>query len=183
MRSCSKSYSSSSWKQRLPLIHRVESPGQLQWKLWGITECRHHFLDQIQCHDDGDHDNYHMLNFDICQAQSPLPVSCDLFMLCLVTQSCPNLCDPMDCSPPGFSVHGDYPGKNTGVASHALLQRSSQPRNQTTDSCIAGGFFTIWATKEVHLLVKQALFPSTLLMKKPHLREPGKDDWDCSFWG
>ena len=39
-----------------------------------------------------------------------------------VTQSCPTLCDPMDCSLPGSSVHGDSPGKNTGVGCHALLQ-------------------------------------------------------------
>ena len=32
------------------------------------------------------------------------------------------LCDPMDCSPPGSSVHRDSPGKNTGVGCHALLQ-------------------------------------------------------------
>ena len=32
------------------------------------------------------------------------------------------LCDPMDCSPPGSSVHGDSPGKKTGVGCHALLQ-------------------------------------------------------------
>ena len=37
-------------------------------------------------------------------------------------QSCPTLCDPMDCSPPGSSVHGDSPGKNTGVGCHFLLQ-------------------------------------------------------------
>ena len=43
-------------------------------------------------------------------------------VLCLVTQSCPTLCDPMNCSPPGSSVHGDSPGKNTGVGSQALLQ-------------------------------------------------------------
>ena len=43
-------------------------------------------------------------------------------MLCLVTQSCLTLCDPVDCSPPGSSVHGDSPGKNTGVGCHALLQ-------------------------------------------------------------
>ena len=43
-------------------------------------------------------------------------------VLCLVTQSCPTLCDPMYCSPPGSSVHGDSPGKNTGVGCHALLQ-------------------------------------------------------------
>ena len=38
-----------------------------------------------------------------------------------VAQSCPTLCDPIDCSPPGTSVHGDSPGKNTGVSCHALL--------------------------------------------------------------
>ena len=32
------------------------------------------------------------------------------------------LCDPMDCSPSGSSVHGDSPGKNTGVGCYALLQ-------------------------------------------------------------
>ena len=42
----------------------------------------------------------------------------------LVPKSRPTLCDPMDCSPPGSSVHGDSPGKNTGVGYHALLQRT-----------------------------------------------------------
>src|SRR5574337_1187951 len=37
-------------------------------------------------------------------------------------QSCPTLCDPMDCSPQGPSVHGDSPGKNTEVGCHAHLQ-------------------------------------------------------------
>ena len=37
-------------------------------------------------------------------------------------QSCPTLCDPMDCRPPGSSVHGDSPGKNNGVVCHVLLQ-------------------------------------------------------------
>ena len=36
--------------------------------------------------------------------------------------SCLILCNPMDCSWPGFSIHGDSPGKNTGVSCHALLQ-------------------------------------------------------------
>ena len=44
-------------------------------------------------------------------------------MLFLVTQSCLTLCDPMDCSPPGSSVFGDSPGKNTGVGCHALLHK------------------------------------------------------------
>ena len=38
-----------------------------------------------------------------------------------VAQSCPTLWDPMDCSPPGSSVHARL-GKNTGVGCHALLQ-------------------------------------------------------------
>ena len=41
--------------------------------------------------------------------------------VCLVAQSCLTLCEPMDCSPPGSSVHS--PGKNTGVGRHALLQK------------------------------------------------------------
>ena len=40
----------------------------------------------------------------------------------LITKSCLTLGDPTDCSLPGFSVHGDFPGKNTGVDCHALLQ-------------------------------------------------------------
>ena len=99
-----------------------------------------------------------------------------------VTQSCPTLCDPMDCS------LRNSPGQNTGVGSLSLLQRifpsqrsnlglphcrrilyklshkgslrilewvaypfsrgSSWPRNRTGVSCIAGRFFTNWATRE-----------------------------------
>ena len=39
--------------------------------------------------------------------------------VCLVAQSCPALCDPMDCSLPGTSVHGNSPEKNTGVSCHS----------------------------------------------------------------
>ena len=38
------------------------------------------------------------------------------------SQLCPTLCNSMDWGPSGFSVHGDSPGKNTGVDCHALLQ-------------------------------------------------------------
>ena len=43
-------------------------------------------------------------------------------MLCLVAQLCTILCNPMNCNPPGFSVHGDSLGKNTGVGCHVFLQ-------------------------------------------------------------
>ena len=45
--------------------------------------------------------------------------------VCMYTKSLQpyvTLCDPMNCSPPGSSVHGDSPGKNIGVGCHALLQ-------------------------------------------------------------
>ena len=43
-------------------------------------------------------------------------------VLRLVTQSWLTLCDPMDCSPPGSSDHGDSPGQNTVVGFHAFFQ-------------------------------------------------------------
>ena len=58
----------------------------------------------------------------------------------------------MDCSPPGSTLHGDSPGKNTGVGCHALLQGISQPRDQTQVSHIAGRVFTVWATRELPLI-------------------------------
>ena len=44
------------------------------------------------------------------------------YIIILVSQSCPTLCNPMDCSPPGSSVLGDSLGKKTGVGCHFLFQ-------------------------------------------------------------
>ena len=70
-----------------------------------------------------------------------------------VAQPCPTLCDPLDCSPPGSSVHGIPPDKNIGVGCHALLQGSSQPKDQTHVSCIScvgKQIFYHCATREAH---------------------------------
>ena len=74
---------------------------------------------------------------------SQVALLCQIAVLCLVAQSSPTLCDPMECSPPGSSVHGDSPGRNIGVGCHALLQGSSLPRDGTQVSLIAGKFFTV----------------------------------------
>ena len=66
-------------------------------------------------------------------------------------ESCPTLCDPMDCSPPGSSVYGDSPGKNSGMGCHALLQGIflTQGSNLGLMSpALADGFFTSNATWE-----------------------------------
>ena len=60
-------------------------------------------------------------------------VTCACYVRTKLRQSRPTLCNPMDCSPPGSSVHGDSPGKNSEVSCHALLQgifptQGSNPR-------------------------------------------------------
>ena len=52
-----------------------------------------------------------------------------LYVMCLVTQSCPTLCDPMDCSPPDTSVHGNSPRKNTGMDPGDLPNPGIEPRS------------------------------------------------------
>ena len=47
---------------------------------------------------------------------------CPVVVVGLVTKSCPSLCDPVDCSPPGSPVHGYSPGKSAAVGCHFLLQ-------------------------------------------------------------
>ena len=71
-------------------------------------------------------------------------------MLCWVTQLCLTLCDPMDYSLPGPSVHRDSPGKKTGVGCHAFLQGIVPTQGSNPVSRIADGSFTIWATREAH---------------------------------
>ena len=69
-------------------------------------------------------------------------------MLCLATQLYPTLCNPMDYSPPGSSVHGILQVRMLELVAISFSKGSSQPRGQTQVSYIAGGFFTIWATRE-----------------------------------
>ena len=67
-------------------------------------------------------------------------------VLCLDTQSCPTPCHSMTLAPPGSSVHGDSPGKNTGVSCHALLYCIFP--TQESNPCLPHwhGLFAIWAS-------------------------------------
>ena len=78
---------------------------------------------------------------------SPAMGSHYLCVSVLVAQSCLTLSNPMDDSLPG-SCPWNSPGNKSGVGCYSLLQGSSQPTDQTWVSCIAGGFFIIWATRE-----------------------------------
>ena len=78
----------------------------------------------------------------------------------LVTQLCPALCDPMDCSQPGSSVHG--------ILQARVLEWVAIPsprifltREWTCVSCIEGKFFTIWAIREALVQGKGGLKRTT----------------------
>ena len=64
-----------------------------------------------------------------------------------VAQSCPTLCDTMYCSSPGFSVHGILQARTLEWEAISFSRGSSGPRDRTQVSCIAGRFFTTWATQ------------------------------------
>ena len=75
-------------------------------------------------------------------------------------QLCPTLCNPMDCSPPGSSVHEDSPGKKTGVGCHALLKETFLALGFNWDllsPALAGGFFTTSSTWEAHIIAQLIL--------------------------
>ena len=60
-----------------------------------------------------------------------------------VAQSCATLCDPMDCSPPGSSVHGIFQARVLDWVAISFSRVSSQTRDQTRVSCVVGRRFTI----------------------------------------
>ena len=71
------------------------------------------------------------------------------FLFMGFSQSCPTLCDPMDCSLPGSSIHGIFQARILEWVAISFSRRSSRPRDWTQVSCNAGRCFTIWATREV----------------------------------
>ena len=66
-----------------------------------------------------------------------------------VAQLYPTFCDPMDYSLPGSSVHGIFQARILEWVAMPFSRGSSQPRDQTRVSHIAGRLFTLWATREV----------------------------------
>ena len=67
----------------------------------------------------------------------------------LIAQLCLTLCDPMDCSLPGYCVHGNLQARKESVAS-PFSRGSFRPWDGSHVSCIADRFFNRWATREAH---------------------------------
>ena len=88
----------------------------------------------------------------------------------LVFQSCPTLCNSTDFSMPGSYAYGILQARIAIPFSRA----SSQPRDETQLSCIAGRFFTIWATREAHKQSRNRIWPqiTEMHMKGMNLVSP-----------
>ena len=69
---------------------------------------------------------------------------------CLVAKSCLTLCHPMDCSPPGYSIHGISQARILEWVVISFSKGSSWPRDWTFISCIGRQIPYHWATREAH---------------------------------
>ena len=90
-----------------------------------------------------------------CWSSPQLSLPSFLCVWGLVSQLCLTLCDAMDCSPPGSSIHGIFQTRILEWVAISFSRGSSRPRDRTRVSCTAGRFFTIWATRD-------SCFPSYL---------------------
>ena len=125
---------------------------------------------------------------------------------CWVTESCPTLCDLMDCNPPGSSTHGilqariQKPLQYCKVISLQLVQINGErkkkeywsglpwPRDWTHISCIGSRFFTTSTTREAHSgplrvpnLLKWLVAPRKDASRKNH-EFPQLSTWPLSLW-
>ena len=117
-------------------------------------------------------------------------------IITLTTQLCPSLflflsrvqlCDPMDCSPPGSSVHRILQARILEWGAISFSGWSSWPRDQTHVSCVAGGFFFFFLI--LSHLGSPAVFLPACFSFLPKWRRKGPNLWSCevfmrgkSFW-
>ena len=101
-------------------------------------------------------------------------------------QSCTILCNLMDCSPPGSSVHGILQARILVWVAIPFSRGSSQPRDRTCIFCIVGRFFT--AEPSVRVLVTQSCLTlgdpmdCSLPGSSVHVDSPGKNTGvSCHF--
>ena len=64
------------------------------------------------------------------------------------------LCNPMNCSSPGSSVHGIFQARTLEWIAMSLVRGSYRPRDWAWVSCIAGRVFIVWATREALIILK-----------------------------
>ena len=105
-----------------------------------------------------------------------------------------NSLQPHVLYPRGSTVHGILQARILGWVAIPFSRASSRSRNQTWVSCIAGGFFTIWATREGHHVLKKVISSFIVLTQNsvttlwdvfsyPHVAfEVGDPEWLSFIW-
>ena len=98
-----------------------------------------------------------------------------------VSQSCLTLCNPMGCSPPGSSAHGILQARILEWVAMPFSRGSSRPRDWTQDSCPAGRFITVWATRGAphQNTPKLSGIQTSLVVQEVQCRGHGFNPW----WG
>ena len=86
-----------------------------------------------------------------------------------VAQSCPTLCDPVDCNLLGFSIHGILQSRILEWIAISFSRGSSRPRDWTRVSCIGGRRFNLWATREAEGVIISVLQWFDHWLSKPEL--------------
>ena len=81
----------------------------------------------------------------------------------MCAQSDLTLCNPMDCSLPGFCVHGILQARILEWVALPFSRGSSQPRDRMWVSLIAGWFLTLWATKDANLSMCYAVLSHSVM--------------------
>ena len=95
-------------------------------------------------------------------------------------QSCPTLCDHMNCSPPGSYVHGVLQVRKREWVAVPSSRGSSQSRIEPVpimSPALAGRFFTTNATWEAHNIIDII----KMLIKNLELNAEGHHSWFCCF--
>ena len=93
---------------------------------------------------------------------------------------CVWFCDPVDCSPPGSSVHGILQARILEWVAMPSFRGSSWPRDWTQVSCIAGGFFAIWAPRKPNPNLSPPVIHATAPNALAALA--AFPSWDCNIW-
>ena len=83
-----------------------------------------------------------------------------IVVIVLVTQLCLSLCDPTGCSLPGSSVYGILQARILAWIVIPFSRGSFQSRNRAQVSCVAGRFFTVWATGKIRKTIDLTIWTS-----------------------
>ena len=125
----------------------------------------------------------HLSQLNLCDFSEPVTINQNIFFFssktptsymyeCSVTSVMSNSLWPYGLSPPGSSVHGILQERILEWVAILFSWGSSHSRDWTWVPCIAGGLFTIWATKELHLKIQCSFHLLTLFFSFSPLCEP-----------